>query len=29
VHVTEASVTMVAVDEDGQPTPLMKLPAKA
>jgi len=27
VHVTEASVTMVAVDDRGQPTPVLKPPA--
>lgn len=28
VHVTEADVTMVAVDEHGQPTPVRKPPAR-
>jgi len=26
VHVTEASVTMIAVDDRGQPTPVLKPP---
>jgi acyl-CoA thioesterase YciA len=28
VHVTEADVTMVAVDENGQPTPVLRPPAR-
>jgi acyl-CoA thioesterase YciA len=28
VHVTEADVTMVAVDENGQPTPILRPPGK-